>query len=314
MLVGKHLDRPVRIEVRDGREVVVKTYRLGGSRDVYDQMMALWRSPFGRGRRPPGLPEPLSVGLETGELVMALAPGRPLGERGDLGDSVRRLPEVAALLADLHSSGVTVSRVRSGDRVLASCRRKAADLSAACSATREGSAAAGSAVGLGSARVGPWAHPARAAVAAAAYDVVGLLDRCRPQQEDLVPSHGDFSARNILGDDSGVVLVDLDRMQMADPAHDIAYWGAWIWATDAMSGHTPTWEVPADLVSHYTRHLGDRPCVSAGNLAFHQAAGLLRIVHGWSALQEQPGVQRLLLDEAARLVDPYTPATPIPHR
>jgi aminoglycoside phosphotransferase len=300
MLVGKHLDRPVRIEVRDGRQVVVKTYRLGGSRDVYDQMLALWRSPFGRGRRPPGLPEPLSVDVETGEVVMALAPGRPLGECGGLGDSVPRAPEVAALLADLHASGVTVRRVRSADRVLASCRRKAADLRAACSETTAASVQAST-------------DPARAAVATAAYDLVGLLGRCRPRQEDLVPSHGDFSARNILADERGVVLVDLDRMQMADPAHDLAHWGAWTWATDAMNGHPPTWEVMDDLVSHYTVHRGDESCVSPANLAFHQGAGLLRIVHGWSALQEQPGVQRLLLEEAARLVGPVTRAAFILH-
>lgn len=287
MLVGKHLDRPVRLEVREGREVVVKTYRRGGSRDVYDQMLALWLSPFGRERRPPGLPQPLSVDVETGELVMARAPGRPLGERGDLGDSVRRLPEVAALLADLHASGVTVKRVRSADRVLASSRRKAADLSA-------GSA-------------GPRADAAKVAVAAAANKVVGLLDRCRPKEEALVPSHGDFSPRNILGDVTGVVLVDLDRMQMADPAHDLAYWGAWTWATDAMNGRNPTWELLGDLMSHYAGQLGDRPRVTGGNLAFHRAAALLRIVHGWSALQELQSVQCFLLDEAVRLVAPGIP-------
>ena len=106
-----------------------------------------------------------------------------------------------------------------------------------------------------------------------------------------MPSHGDFSPRNILGDVTGVVLVDLDRMQMADPAHDLAYWGAWTWATEAMNGHIPTWEVLGELVSHYTGQLGDLPRVTGGNLAFHQAAALLRIVHGWSALHDLQSVQ-----------------------
>lgn len=278
---GNHLDRPVRLDVRDGREVVVKTYRRGGSRQVYDDMLALWLSPFGRDRRPPGLPEPLSVDPSTGELVMARIPGHALGARGALGDSVRRLPEVASLLADLHASGATIRRVRSADKVLASCRRKAADLSAAC--------------------VGSRAEPR--AVAEAADKVVGLLDRCRPKEEALVPSHGDFSPRNILGDLTGVVLVDLDRMQMADPAHDLAYWGAWTWATEAVNGHFPTWEVLGALVSLYNGQPGARARVTGGTLAFHQAAALLRIVHGWSALQDLNSLQRVLLDEAVRLVE-----------
>lgn len=284
MLSHSHLDRPVRLEVRDGREVVVKTYRRGGSQRVHDDMLALWLSPFGRERRPPGLPQPLSVDPSTGEVVMARAPGRPFGQRGDLADSVFTLPEVAALLADLHASGATVKHLRSADRVLASSRRKAADLSAAS--------------------LGPRADTEAVAVAAAANKVVALMRVCCPPEEVLVPSHGDFSPRNLLGGVSGVVLVDLDRLQMADPAHDLAHWGAWTWATEAMKHRIPTWQVLADMVSHYVGYLGHRCLVTEGNLAFHQAAALLRIVHGWSTLQDTRSVQRMLLEEAARLVDP----------
>jgi len=138
MLLGNHLDRPVRLEARQGREVVVKAYRRGGSRQVHDDMLTLWRSPFGRDRRPPGLPEPLSVDPSTDELVMARVPGLPLGSRGDLGDSAPRLPEVMALLADLHQSGVTVSRVRSAHRIVASSRRKVSDLQAGSVQLQEG--------------------------------------------------------------------------------------------------------------------------------------------------------------------------------
>ena len=284
MLFGSHLDRPVRLAVRDGREVVVKTYRRGGCRQVHDEMLALWRSPFGRERRPPGLPEPLDVNPATGEVVMARVPGRPLAARGDLGDSVLRLPEVAVLLADLHTSGVTFMRVRSSRRVLASSRRKATDLRADS--------------------LGQAAGSASVAVAAAATSIVEQLDRCCPTQEALVPSHGDFSPRNVLGDVAGVVLIDLDRMQMADPAHDLAYWGAWAWATQAMNDLTPTWEVLGDLVSQYTGHLGDLSPAVGENLAFHQGAALVRIVHGWSTLADTPSVQLVLLAAAARLLDP----------
>ena len=297
MLSHSHLDRPVCLDVRDGREVVVKTYVRGGGSDVYDDMLALWRSPFGRERRPPGLPQPLSVDPATGELVMARAAGRPLGARGDLGDSVLRLPEVAALLADLHASGAKIKRVRSAARVLASSRRKAARLSAGSVGPR--------------ADAGTVVPAAKAAVSAKANEVVELMERCCPRLEALVPSHGDFSPRNILGDDTGVRLIDLDRMQMADPAHDLAYWGAWTWATEAMNDCLPTWQVLDDLVSHYVGYLGHRSLVTQGNLAFHQAAALLRIVHGWSSLQDMRSVQCMLLDEAMRLVDAATMATPV---
>jgi aminoglycoside phosphotransferase (APT) family kinase protein len=284
MLVGSHLDRPVRLEVRDGREVVVKTYQRGGSGHVYDDMLALWLSPFGRERRPPGLPQPLSYDPATGEVVMARVPGRPLGQRGDLGDSVLRLREVAALLADLHASGAMVRRVRSADRVLASSWRKVADLHAAS--------------------VGPRADIGAVAVAAAATKVAELLGGCCPADENLVPGHGDFSPRNVLGDATGLVLIDMDRMQMADPAHDLAYWGAWTWATEAMNNRVPSWEGLSHLMNSYAGHLGERYPAASGTLAFHQAAAILRIVHGWSALQNLPSVQCVLLDEAARLLDP----------
>lgn len=298
MVSHSHLDRPVCLDVRDGREVVVKTYVRGGGSDVYDDMLALWRSPFGRERRPPGLPEPLSFDPATGEVVMARAPGRPLGARGDLGDSVLRLPEVAALLADLHTSGAEIKRVRSAVRVLASSGRKAARLSV----DRVDHAGTNGDSGTSAAA-------AVAAVAAKANQVIELMQRCCPRTEALVPSHGDFSPRNILGDDTGILLIDLDRMQMADPAHDLAYWGSWTWATETMNDRLPTWQVLDDLMSHYAGYLGDGFLVRRENLAFHQAAALLRIVHGWSSLQDLPGVQCRLLDEAMRLVDAATMAT-----
>lgn len=284
MLLGSHLDRPVRLEVRDGREVVVKTYRRGGSRQVHDDMLALWLSPFGGERRPPGLPEPLSVDPVADEVVMTRVPGLPLGGRGDIGDSVLRLPQVAELIADLHTSGATVKRVRSADRVLASCQRKAADL-------RAGS-------------VGPGAGIGAVTVAEAALKVVQLLAVRCPTEENLVPGHGDFSPRNVLGDATDVVLIDLDRMQMADPLHDLAYWDAWIWATDAINDQVPSWVGGlTHLRNGYAGHLGSRPAPSSEALAFHQAAALLRIVHGWSALQARPDLQLVLLGEATRLLD-----------
>jgi Ser/Thr protein kinase RdoA (MazF antagonist) len=282
MSLDSHLDRPVRVEVRDGREVVVKRYLRAGSEHVFEDMLVLWLSPFGRERRSPGMPEPLSVDLGTAEVVMTHVPGFPLCRRGDTGDLAPWLPQVGALLADLHSSGVVLQHFRSAHRVVESSRRKVSDLRARSEAPR--------------------AVDGAAAVAAAAHEVVELLGASLPVAEDLTPCHGDFSPLNVLGDPTGVVLIDMDRMQMADPAHDLAYWGAWLWATEAMNDLAPTWVGLNELIKAYTRCRGKRFRPDPATLAFHQAAALVRIVHSWSALQLQPAVQCLLLAEAERLL------------
>ena len=273
---GKHFDRPVRLEIRDGREVVVTTYVRGGGSAVYDDMLALWQSPFGRDRRSPGLPQPLSVDLATGEVVMTRVHGTTLG------DSPSRLPEVAALLADLHASGVIVRRVRSADGLLVSSRRKADKLSARS--------------------VGPAAVVGAAPVAEAANKVMDLLELRCPRQEVLVSCHGDFSPRNVLGDATSLVLIDLDQMRMADPAHDLAYWGAWIWARAVMQDKVPGWAGLSLLLENYAGRLGGRSLVASRSLVFHQAVALLGIAYSSSKLHRRPGAQLVLLGEAARLL------------
>jgi aminoglycoside phosphotransferase (APT) family kinase protein len=47
---------------------------------------------------------------------------------------------------------------------------------------------------------------------------------------ELVPCHGDFSPQNVLVGPGGFALIDWDKLQLADPARDIAYTRAWCWA------------------------------------------------------------------------------------
>ena len=106
----------------------MKRYVAGGADAVYWQMSALWSSPFGADRRPPGLPRPIAVHADREEVDMQFLPGDPIGSRGDLGLSVQLLPEVARLLADLHGSGVQVDRRRGPAALIRSSRRKADEL------------------------------------------------------------------------------------------------------------------------------------------------------------------------------------------
>ena len=276
-LVGLHADRPVHVETRGAHRVVVKRYVAGGAAAVYGQMSALWASPFGADRRPPGLPRPTGVNPDRQEVEMQFLPGDPIGSRGDLGLSVQQLPEVARLLADLHSSGVRVDRRRSPAALLRSSHRKVDELD------RTGIERSGS-----------------AEVAQLARRVVERLAAGLPTPTELVLSHGDFSPRNVLLTPNGLALIDFDRLQMAAPERDISYWGAWTWVTMLTTGRQPSWRVGDDLALAYHRFRPAAP--EPAPSAFYRAVALLRIAHGWSALQAAPQTAALVLREALRLL------------
>jgi aminoglycoside phosphotransferase (APT) family kinase protein len=276
-LVGLHADRPVHVETRGADRVVVKRYVAGGAEAVYAQMSALWASPFGADRRPPGLPRPIGVNQDRQEVEMQFLPGDPIGSRGDLGLSVQQLPEVARLLADLHGSGVRVDRRRSPAALLRSSHRKVDELD------RTGIERSGS-----------------AEVAQLARRVVERLAAGLPTPTELVLSHGDFSPRNVLLTPNGLALIDFDRLQMAAPERDISYWGAWTWVTMLTTGRQPSWRVGDDLALAYHRFRPAAP--EPAPSAFYRAVALLRIAHGWSALQAAPQTAALVLREALRLL------------
>lgn len=268
LVAAGHADRPVRETVLDGRAVVVKDYLLGGASQVAEAMRALWASPFGASRRPPGLPEP--IGLVGGSLIMERIAGTPVGSRGSLGETARVADSAAALLADLHASDVRLPRRRTVAHVVRSVGRKAADLA--------------------DTPVGP-----------AFADAAGRLARQAPRCEELVPSHGDFSPRNVLMAAGGLRLIDYDRLQLAAPARDVAYWGAWAWATERLARAEPSWELGERFVDAYGAAAG-RLALDERQLAFHRAAGLLRIAHGWSGLRRRPELACQIVAEAVVLL------------
>lgn len=130
--------------------------------------------------------------------------------------------------------------------------------------------------------------------------VVAGLGRRVPSGERLVISHGDFSPRNVLVTRSTLVLIDFDRLQMAGPARDVEYLGAWAWATTCLNGGQPDWELGDRFAAEYELVAG---AASLEHRSFHRAAALLRIAHGWSALRTRPDVAYAVVAEAARVSD-----------
>src|SRR5206468_866896 len=97
-------------------------------------------------------------------------------------------------------------------------------------------------------------------------------------QLELVPSHGDFSPRNVLvAPERRLALIDWDRLQCADPARDIAYMGTWCWVSALRQGKVPEWSVLERSVARYNL-LRPRAAVEM-RLSFYIAAGLVRIAH-----------------------------------
>lgn len=277
MLAGNHPDRRVVRASAAGRPVVIKCFEdRARAEEAWCVAQLLWESSFGAARHPAGLPQPLALvplasmphvaGVTGGlGLVMEDLDGVALGARGDLGTSARPgvLEEAAQLLSDLHRSAVTLPRVRNASALVRSLRRKAADDAGA------------------SRRFAPTVEAVAAAVV---------------PDGSLVPSHGDFSPRNVLATPDGLRLIDFDRAQLADPARDVAAWGAWAWAIQLLDGRERGWEI-ADRFGVAYRAFGGGPLPDR-RVRFHRAAALVRIAHGWSALASLPPVRERVLAEA----------------
>ena len=234
-------------------------------------MCALWSSPFGRSRSVPGMPQPLSFRAVEQAIVMTYLPGPEAGSRGDLGTTVSNLRGAAQLLADLHRSGVVVSRVRTRRALLRSITRKRDALE-------------------------PSSLRDKFDLAVTIAGAMPQVDAHRP----LVISHGDFSPRNIIVSTDGVKLIDFDRLQMASPSRDIEYFGAWTWVTDLMAATGEGWAIADEFRSAYCRYAPDSEAQIATDRSFYRAMALLRIAHSWTALRRLPGVTGLVADEAIR--------------
>ncbi len=268
-----HPDRAVTLSRVGARAVMCKAYTDADAEEIHVEMAALWASSFGRDRTPAGMPEPL--GCDGGVISMSVLDGSPLARRGDPGTTVERLEEIVELLADLHASGVVLRRRRHATKLVRSLRRKAERIH----------------VDLRS----PYQHAIDAMAAAP------------PADELLVPSHGDFSPRNVLNTPAGLTLIDFDRLQMAGRGRDLGYLAAWLWVTDLQNGIAPDWSVGDRCLDLYTNHSDDRVATERhlrSTAGFHRAAALLRIAESWSAMADRPADAHVVISEAIRLTRP----------
>ena len=164
----------------------------------------------------------------------------------ELGTPEKHLDSAMRLAADLHRCGVATPRLRSARKLVRSAQRKVERVMA----------------------LAPRFGPDLARVAQA-------LEASRPRDAELVPCHGDFSPRNVLVGDARLALIDWDRLQLADPARDVAYFGTWCWVQGLRSG-VNDWSVLDRAVASYQSR---RPEVElTSRIGFHVAAGLARMV------------------------------------
>lgn len=261
-----HADRPVVRTTVGERVVIQKRYRsVDDATRVHAAMTALWRSPFGMSRVPPGLAEPLSLDRGAAVVDTAFLVGDASHRGVPDGCAPLDTARIAALLADLHTSGVAVPLVRSARRVVASMRRTLGD-----------------------------DHPL----------VARAADR-QPDDEVMVPSHGDFTPRNVWSTAEGPVLIDLDRVQMAGAGRDLGHYAAWCWTRRLLAEPEATdgWAAGDLLDEHYRRTRPDASVELDAGRAFHRAAGLVRC---WASVSRRhpPAVATALLAEATRLLRP----------
>src|SRR3990172_3546603 len=97
------------LEDLSGIPLVAKQYPAGKGERVYQNMLALWNSSFGRKRQPPGLPRPIEFLPQEGVLITERIDGSPLSE---LGSENEPLLPIMRLLVDLHQSGTIASTHR----------------------------------------------------------------------------------------------------------------------------------------------------------------------------------------------------------
>ena len=173
-----HANRPVIVD--PDTQTVTKQYTETDGSVIFQEMQALWSSPFGETHG--HMPRPLGFDPGSNTVTMSLVPGAAIGTRGDLGSTFQRLDHVVELITRLHESGVTVLRRRDAAHLVRSLGRKAATMSPDFGR------------------------------------VVELLASTTIDEPNLVVSHGDFSPRNLIDAPTGLVLIDFDRLQMSSPA------------------------------------------------------------------------------------------------
>jgi len=234
--------------------VVAKFYPTGGGEITFSNMQELWRSSFGEGRRPPGLPRPIEYLDDAGVLIMERVEGRPFVELDPL--DINILDDSIRLAASLHQCNAQPGKRRDSRLIVKSVRRKAESIS----------------------KLAP-------KFAETFWTAVEALEAAQVKDLELVPCHGDFSPKNVLVAPNGLVLLDWDRFRLADAARDIAYMGCWYWVRGLRQEKTPDWSVLDRIVNIYNSL---RPGVAIdAHLSFHISAGLLRRAHSYLILWKE---------------------------
>jgi thiamine kinase-like enzyme len=224
-----------------GAAIVAKKLPADRAELLFRNMNAVWRSSFGERREPPGLPRPLDYIAELNVVIMERLTGRPLAE---CGDPQRHFDNAIRLIAELHSSDAQATQRRSARSVVRSARRKTDAIIARF-----------------------------AEHAALAGQVIERLEAVRPKDAELVPSHGDYSPRNVIFADR-LALIDWERFQMADPARDVAYFATWDWPEQLKRGRSVSNKLLKRATDLYEQH---RPGSALHKrIPFHAAAGLTR--------------------------------------
>ena len=254
----------------DGDALVAKVFPNGDGELTFANMKALWESSFGARRDPPGLPRPVELLADLGVLLMERIEGRPMVELA--GVAPHLVDGAISLVADLHRSDAQPPKRRTVRGIVRSVRRKEKHVAERA--------------------------PHLAMSFSAAVDA---LEAAVLPATELVPSHGDFSLRNVLVGRDRLLLIDLDRVRRSDPLRDVAYLGAWSWAWDIRRGRDGDWSVLEQSVETYrSLRPGQAP---DDRVAFHVAAGLLRISHGIVELwpEDLPVADRLIDEARARI-------------
>lgn len=256
------------VRTPEGRVAVAKAYPLSEAAAVFAQWQCVWGSSFGQRRVPPGMPEPLRLVEQLGVVLTERIAGQPLAA-GALDPAT--FDAAVRLIAELHDCDARPERRRSSRGILRSLGRKFQLVS----------------------NTSP-------DLAERMRRVLSALEAARAHDAELVPSHGDCSPRNVLAAAGRLVLVDWDRLQWADPARDLAYFGTWNWKQDLRQGRAPDRNWLARAVAVYD---ACRPHASVDKrLPFHVAAGLVRqtasIVQLWpEELELTPALLDLALNE-----------------
>ena len=232
------------LRTRSGLPAVAKILPPERAAQVFTNMEQLWRSSFGGRRQPPGLPQPLQLLPEIGAVVVERVDGQPLAELGPVTDL--RLEGAMRLLVSLHGCDAVPETRRSSRGIVRSMQRKLAMI----------------------AQLAPQ-H------ASAVAPLIEALEARRPKDTELVPSHGDFSPRNVLMGRERCVLLDWDRFQRADPARDVTYFAIHDWRERLRRGRWPDHSLLEKAIGLYKAL---RPGADFDQqLGFHIAAGLTRM-------------------------------------